>query len=117
MNAAVFNENNNEKNKTGTLTSVLTNFALLPFRTVRRRKRIPVLVAVEAGQHHPVPLFVHDPGTHKLDGTGPRAAEKDDVRHRAVLHHVVHDERRFRQRRLGNGQRKDFHHLHDGHCV
>lgn len=86
-------------------------------RTIRRRERVSVLVAVETGKHHTVPVFVHNDGTRQFHGTGARSSEEDHVRYRAVLHHVVHDQRRIRERCLGNRQREDFHHMHDGHCV
>lgn len=86
-------------------------------RTIRRRERVSILVAVEAGQHHPVSVLVHHVGTRQFHGAGSRATEEDHVRYRSVLHHVVHDQCRFRERRLRDGQREDIHDMHDGHCV
>lgn len=74
-------------------------------------------MAVETGQHYAVPVLVRDDGPRQLDRAGTRAAEEDHVRYRAVLHYVMHDQRRVWQRRVGDGQREDIHHLHDGHRV
>lgn len=74
-------------------------------------------MAVETGQHYAVSVLVRNDGPRQLDRVGTRATEEDHVRHRAVLYHVVHDQRRVRQRRVGDGQREDIHHLHDGHRV
>lgn len=87
------------------------------FRSVRRRKRIPILVAVEIGQHHSVSVLVQFERKHKHHRTDERAVEEDHVCDRAVLYHVVHDQRGFRQRGVGDGQREDIYHMYDGHRV
>lgn len=86
-------------------------------RPVGRRKRVPVFMVVETGKHYAVPVLVRNDGPRQFDRAGTRAAKEDHVRYRAVLHHVMHDQRWVRQRRVGDGQREDIHYLHDGYCV
>jgi len=70
-------------------------------------------VVVEISERDPVSLPLHMEQRNPSPRTDEWAFEENDVCDSPVLHHDVHDERRIRKRRSGNGQRKNIHHLHD----
>lgn len=103
--------------KTLTIPHNIIINAIYVIRTIGRRKRISVLVAMEAGQHNPISILVYTVRTLEHNRTSARASKEDHVRYCVILHHVMYDERWLRQRRFGDRQREDFYHMYDGHCV
>lgn len=84
-------------------------------RAFWRRQRHSIQLAMEVGQCHPEPLFVHLVQWLERPRTCQWAVQEDHVRHGTLLYHDVHDQRRLRQRRRWDRQREDLHHLHDDH--
>lgn len=91
----------------------LAGLHLVLDRTLRRRQWCPVQLVMEAGQRHTITVRLRLVQSEQFTRTGQRAGPQDHVRHGALFHDDLHDERGFRQRRRWNRQRKNIHHLHD----